>query len=315
MTSFRHDISGGQGNLIRDSFQSPDFIAGVRGWQVKKNGDVEFNSGTFRGVVNGGEFKGTDFDVNPDGIFFYSDTPALGNLLVSITRAAGNDPYGNNYIPGITVYGPSGAFVILEDNGAEAAIVLVGAGLVHSTTPTQIFGNAVFPGAANELSELILTSGKENNLDDAALQLFSERADGSAAAAAKIEFGGTIAITLTKTEIDVSVDIVRDGWTIAVLDAGWTQNATNPVRYRRLPDGNVQWTGIATHAGFTTTQTLISALNPAYTPVQSQELPAGIGTNNATGIAVSSSGVVQCRVNMTGNTTTTCNPQGSYPLD
>lgn len=59
MLKFAHDIAGGQGNLIVVSFQSPDFEAGVSGWQVTKAGDAEFNSGTFRGEVVASEFAAT----------------------------------------------------------------------------------------------------------------------------------------------------------------------------------------------------------------------------------------------------------------
>ncbi|WP_272526891.1 phage tail tip fiber protein, partial [Providencia sp. PROV198] len=45
------------GNVI----QSNDFKKGEKGWQIPKNGNPEFNDGTFRGKVyaNDGEFKGT----------------------------------------------------------------------------------------------------------------------------------------------------------------------------------------------------------------------------------------------------------------
>lgn len=40
--------------LIRTAIQSPDYVAGVSGWSIKKDGTVEFNNGTFRGTINAG---------------------------------------------------------------------------------------------------------------------------------------------------------------------------------------------------------------------------------------------------------------------
>ena len=37
------------------------------------------------------------------GFFAYSPTPGAGNLFMSLAAAAGTDPYGNAYLPGLTV--------------------------------------------------------------------------------------------------------------------------------------------------------------------------------------------------------------------
>jgi hypothetical protein len=47
---FLNSIEGG-GNLIIPFLQSPNFIPGVSGWRISRNGDVEFGSGTFRGPL------------------------------------------------------------------------------------------------------------------------------------------------------------------------------------------------------------------------------------------------------------------------
>ena len=45
-----------QGNLVMQggNYQSPDFVTGSSGWQIKSDGSVEFNSGTFRGTLTAG---------------------------------------------------------------------------------------------------------------------------------------------------------------------------------------------------------------------------------------------------------------------
>ena len=42
MTGFQHDIAGGGGNLIATSVQSPNFVHGVSGWRIAKDGSAEF---------------------------------------------------------------------------------------------------------------------------------------------------------------------------------------------------------------------------------------------------------------------------------
>jgi len=53
------------------AIQSPDFVAGVSGWQVSQDGNVQFNSGTFTGNITATAFQGTNFVINDSGIFFY----------------------------------------------------------------------------------------------------------------------------------------------------------------------------------------------------------------------------------------------------
>jgi hypothetical protein len=55
-------------------------------------------------TINGSTFNGTDFTINSSGAFFYSGTPATGNLLTSLTQAAGTDSHGNAYVAGLGIY-------------------------------------------------------------------------------------------------------------------------------------------------------------------------------------------------------------------
>jgi hypothetical protein len=47
---FSNPLVGGGGALIRDAIQSPDYVPGVRGWAIKRDGSAEFNDATVRGV-------------------------------------------------------------------------------------------------------------------------------------------------------------------------------------------------------------------------------------------------------------------------
>ena len=69
---FPDSFAGNQGTMLTETLQSSPFVPGSVGWQIKRNGDAQFNNGTFTGVVTGSTFEGTDFIINPNGIFFYS---------------------------------------------------------------------------------------------------------------------------------------------------------------------------------------------------------------------------------------------------
>jgi len=56
------------GTLVFPSMQSPDYVQGVSGWQVRIDGSAEFNNLTIRGT-----FNGTDYVINSNGIFFYAE--------------------------------------------------------------------------------------------------------------------------------------------------------------------------------------------------------------------------------------------------
>jgi len=85
--------------LRRPAIQSPNYSAGSAGWTVNSDGSAEFNNLTVRGT-----FAGTDFTINASGAFFYSGTPAAGNLVQSIAIADGTDGFGNHYLAGTSTY-------------------------------------------------------------------------------------------------------------------------------------------------------------------------------------------------------------------
>lgn len=93
--AFTNPITGGQGALVRPAIKSPGFVTGVSGWTINRDGSAEFNNLTIRGT-----FKGTNFELDTSGMFFYSGTPAHGNLIASIANTAGTDAHSNPYPAG-----------------------------------------------------------------------------------------------------------------------------------------------------------------------------------------------------------------------
>jgi hypothetical protein len=253
-----------------------------------------------KGAISGTVFSGADFIINTAGIFIYSGTPAAGNLLISLAGATGTDGFGNNYPQGLTVYGPSGAKITLEDNGTEAALLLLPAGVTSNTVAPQIITSAINTGGAAEIAELVITSGKESGNDDAAIVLVSESADATVAALAYFEFGGQICAFFARGQgiraVQPGTTNVIEGWHAITLDTGWSTVANMPApQYRMLASGEIEFTGAASHASFTTNQNL-NGSNPlpatGYRPANEHVWRTGNGGTIADS-AYMSTGVIQ----------------------
>lgn len=323
-------LTEGMGNLAIPSVQSPNFVTNVSGWQVDQNGNAQFNNLTLRGT-----FFGTDFIINSAGMFLYSGTPALGNLVESHSPIAGVDQFGNAYKAQTEVFGSGSSFVnIATANGFKGfpAVTLNAPNMAHVTDFIQIASDNVNPGAVNEQSKMVLSSGKENHLDDAAIQLFSESNDGTVGAAAIVEFGGTILVTINRSEFLIQEPLINNSVSTApslvttdtfhaiTLDANWTTLVGQPIPSVQLcADGMVHITGaIQFNANINNTNInggtpLAAALGnfPGYRPATEIFIA---GAPGSAGISIGTNGVVVA-AQSPGQTTTFCNFNGRYPIN
>lgn len=150
--------------LRRAAIQSPNYVAGSAGWTINQDGSVEFNNGTFRGTVTAGTFQGTNFIINSSGEFFYSSTPAAGNLVASISNNPGTDAFGNAYPAGYTTYDRLNNLFVNAQSGVISLGQIV-AGAANTTNAAHVLGGA---------GELSLSSVVTAGLPDACdLVLFS----------------------------------------------------------------------------------------------------------------------------------------------
>jgi hypothetical protein len=130
MTGFAHDIAGGQGNLIVTSLQSPNFVSGVSGWQVSRNGNAQFNSLSIRGT-----FLGLDYEITPNGLFFYSgNLPSPLNSNPYFANANQNQPNGAGW------GASNGSFSVSSSPPSGAPYVYAG----------MYVNNGIGPGALEE---------------------------------------------------------------------------------------------------------------------------------------------------------------------
>jgi hypothetical protein len=137
--------------LRRAAIQSPNYVLGLSGWTINQDGSAEFNNLTIRGT-----FKGTDFEINVNGEFFYSGTPATGNLVASNTPAAGTDQYGNIYLANVSSYGAGFASSL-----GSGFVTLYNGSLAVGWTPQATLATGISGG-------LFLTAALGITLADAA---------------------------------------------------------------------------------------------------------------------------------------------------
>jgi len=79
------DVGGGM-SLMTNNLQSPNYKAGTNGWRLFSNGDVEFESGKFRGDITIGSGENV-FKADSQGIYLGSATFANAPFSVSMAGA------------------------------------------------------------------------------------------------------------------------------------------------------------------------------------------------------------------------------------
>lgn len=103
MTGFNNPIVGGAGALVYPQIMSPNFninnpsASPNPSWAILKNGLAYFFGVV---IAGGGSIVGPNWIINSSGIFIYSGTPALGNLISADANLAGTDAFGNFYPAG-----------------------------------------------------------------------------------------------------------------------------------------------------------------------------------------------------------------------
>ena len=175
-------------------------------WAILANGLAYF----FGVVLSGGTITGPDYVINTSGFFFYSGTPASGNLVgSSVGSSGGTDSFGNVYQPGDTVYIANGGYVNINSSGGiggNTAIIFHPGLTSHVSENPQVYGASNNSGLANEFEFLTMTSGAAGT-GDTTIQLLSPSADGTLGGVQNFFVAGTLVAQLLKTIWDISVPI------------------------------------------------------------------------------------------------------------
>jgi hypothetical protein len=199
--TFTNSILAGT-SLVRQAIQSPNYATASTGWTINQDGSAEFNSITIRGGSTVGGVS-----------LWYNGTPGVGNLIFSISGAAGTDPFGNGYLEGITAYGSNSNVNIANGN------VYFPGGLNTNGAPTitGIGGSAV--------TEMLIQSGTNSTSNFAAQATLLPGTSGAAPntdSTAAVAFAGPAG---------QAVDIRAGGYCVKVDSAGLTEKAHDLTAY------------------------------------------------------------------------------------
>ncbi|HSZ28633.1 MAG TPA: hypothetical protein VK784_02610, partial [Pseudonocardiaceae bacterium] len=161
-------------------------------------------------TFSGSTFVGTNWLENAAGEFFYSSTPAAGDLAISITPTSGTDPHTNPYLNGITAYGytpPGGtgpATAQLSSTAFDPVFnMITGAGSENASG--QVVSHTVNPNTATEYMQTILR-GPASTYDSTAMTvtLSSATANGANPGIGTLTSGGSAVLSWTAGGVSVT---------------------------------------------------------------------------------------------------------------
>lgn len=273
------------GILQVPAIESLNYVQGVSGWIVDRNGNAEFNNLSIRG-----QFNGTDFVINAAGIFFYSSAPALNDLVISLAWTAGMDIYGNPYPSGLQV---------LNHGGADASGIAIG---FSGSTPLQYFLNGdtnltndpaefvnVNGSGTAMFATLVITSGEDaTQTDYIAINLDSSNESGTHFPTVSVIYidpsaaghnlfsvdlaGATVIGTITAVEPGTGLSrtnvAVAETWHAVTPASGWALGTSPAMSVKLGPDGTARLEGtIKYSSGTPGSGSTMFTLPAAYRPV------------------------------------------------
>ena len=275
------------------------------------------------------------------GVFGYSPAPGAGNLVFSLTAAAGTDPYGNSYAAGLTMYSADGTINLWDTAGTwnsssgSGIQILVGAGSVlEQFTPTTVNGVTWDNGAtgatlASRLGTntpetfLVSPNNAANPGANASIGLYGapQTSNGDVLSECIIDAQRTWVNALTIAWITSAWIKEAEVWHVPSLGSGWAAGPSGGtvqhVQYRLDAEDNLVIVG-AVHSTSTTPAATIFTLPAGWRPAVTQRSPGvsnSAGTATARYVEVNSSGAVSINANLTTSSTDVyfqvCVPMGN----
>ena len=231
---FKNPIAALSGVLTFPSIHSPNYVPGVSGWTINRDGTVEFNT------------LGGTLQVNNNGIFFYIPNAGTGNLRAAITTTDGTDQYGNSYHGGLFVNQKQ----VWATGDHSDSIVLNPAG---GTAGPEI---QFVPTGFNALYHFLM--------DQAGNRVLAEPVNASGAS---FEVNGDAQVNTALYAKDPNA-VFRETWHSVILVNGWANKAgAQAAKYRKLasPPNSVEIVGDIT-GGTATNSTTLFQLPAGYRP-------------------------------------------------
>lgn len=293
MSGFENNVINALNALIRAAIHSPNFVTGVSGWSINKDGSAEFNNLTIRGT-----FQGINFVINSNGIFLYDPVETLGNLVVSITAKAVTGPLGESVPAGITIgkateiqlelyrdAANSAAFQKFLMNDARFTASVFDGGIV-SNLFAAMFLNGSSHTTVGFRDNVALQFNSSDGTSSFANMLFRYYSDTNASFIYATMDGGGFAIRacsqITATDPTTGTNQANpaqsETWhDLRPLGSGFfgTVAGMLPPQYRKCPDGDIQIYGkVQSPAAAGNYNGLVwGTLAPGYRPNHSTQFP------------------------------------------
>lgn len=236
---FQNPISGAQGALERQQIKSPNYVSGSAGWAIKRDGSAEFNNITIRGASSvGGE------------ALWYNGTPALGNMIFSISAADYTDPYGNHVPQGATAYTQS----------FSTDVQLINGSLTFGKASADFANGAYLYQGLTAGGDLSLNTGAGDSSHSNALRASyrsgqSSQPTGSTTTPALSFLSGDLTspvdVHLPGSVIATSLNGTAETWQTASYAAHWSAGTTiaglggTGLRFRRMAEDDLWIYGLA----------------------------------------------------------------------
>jgi hypothetical protein len=167
--AFENPVVAGEGGiLIRESIQSPDFVAGVSGWIIRRDGSAEFNDITARGRIEVGPTNGPQvvIDSTPFAGFIEFPSNAAFEADSATIRAQSNEA---DPVVGLDLRIESATTV----NSTDQAYIELSSESQDQATPARLemgvsgaSSNMVLSAAGLEINGALTTTDAEIFVDD-----------------------------------------------------------------------------------------------------------------------------------------------------
>jgi hypothetical protein len=217
-----------------------------------------------------------------NGIFVYSSTPSLGDLIASIVSAAGDDPFLNPTIAGIVSYGAAGAYSQLLGGSlavSNATEEIIEIGTLTSGLTLIAEDNSASPNYVAEIFAMYgafyarITAG----LFGAAIAVMSATAGTHDGDSWNAGFTGPITAWDPTTS---GGSLVPETWKVPTTTGFSSIAGYQPVAYSMQSNGLVAVTGIMEATAGYVAGTTIWTMPAAYRP-PTDITTVGVGINHA----------------------------------
>jgi hypothetical protein len=280
----------------------------------------------YAGIINGtiveaatfigSTFEGTDFILNGAGGYWYTTTPGVGNLVVSITAQAGTDPEGNATEGGVTIYQGNARIQIHVNTAVNAPAIEMPTGAASESGAASFYCWVPAPGAPNE-QMVAFWQGPSSTFDGTSctIEMNGATANGTQPASGTLSYNNAVTAAWDQNGFHSPFS-----WQNMSLSGGWTLSGTGYAQYKQLMDRMVavRFAGLlpGTRTDGTTIWTPPAGL---LTTFGSQSFPVVVGysgtppATNTPQMVMRTSGM-QC-FNMTLGTIAGVSGSFHYPLD